>query len=166
MMRWVSTSLPLSASSIRTPKMAPVEPVMPMMRRRIPFPPPQPDQGPGTTANARNPFGCKHISVVLPARGEDRAKGVSPIGAFTRSGLEQVAELRLRHAALFRRGHVHLGEFIAPVPGPAGIDDRPAVGEVADRLALGLDARIERGRPGVADNVDRARGVRARKHGP
>src|SRR5262249_29140309 len=43
---------------------------------------------------------------------------------------------------------------------------RPAVGEVADRLALGLDARIERGRPGVADNVDRARGVRARKHGP
>src|SRR5262249_6683763 len=30
-----STSLALSASSIRTPKMAPVEPVMPMMRRRI-----------------------------------------------------------------------------------------------------------------------------------
>src|SRR5262245_59855102 len=166
MMRWVSTSLPLSASSIRTPKMAPVEPVMPMMRRRIPLPPSWPDQWPCMTANARNPFGCKHISVVLPAWGEDRAKGLSRISATTRSGLEQVAELLPRHAALFRRGHVHLGEFVAPVPGPAGIDDRPAVGGVADRLALGFDARIERGRPGVADDVDRGGGVRAREHGP
>ena len=34
-----------------------------------------------------------------------------------------MAELLLRPAALFRRGHVHLGEFIAPVPGPAGVGD-------------------------------------------
>src|SRR5437773_8837004 len=83
-----------------------------------------------------------------------------------RSVLEQVPKLRLDDAALLRRGHVHLGKLVAPMPGPAGIDDRPAVGVVAGRLALRLDARVERGRPGIADDVDRGRRIGAREHGP
>src|SRR5260370_28530664 len=79
---------------------------------------------------------------------------------------EQVAELLLRDAAFFRRGHVDLRELVAPMPWPAGVDDRAAVGMVADRLALGLEARIERRRPAVADDVDRGRRVPAREHGP
>src|SRR5262245_66017542 len=82
------------------------------------------------------------------------------------SVLEQVPELLLRDAALLRRGHVDARELVAPVPRPAGVDDRPAVGEVAGRLALRPDARIERGRPGVAGGVHRGRGVRAGERGP
>ena len=37
MMRWDSTSACFNASKSRTPKTAPVEPVMPTMRRRIEF---------------------------------------------------------------------------------------------------------------------------------
>src|SRR5262249_11891245 len=55
-----------------------------------------------------------------------------------RSVLEQVPELRLRDAAFLRRGHVHLGKLVSPMPGPTGVDDRPAVGVIARRLALGL----------------------------
>src|SRR5260370_172464 len=43
MIRWLSTSLALSASRMRTPKMAPVDPVMPMIRRRIRNSPPSRD---------------------------------------------------------------------------------------------------------------------------
>src|SRR5262245_7067593 len=75
-------------------------------------------------------------------------------------------ELLLRDAALLRRRHVNFREFVAPMPGPAGIDDRAAVGVVAGRLALGLDTRVEGGRPGVAYDVDRSRGVGAGEHRP
>src|SRR3979411_2501514 len=82
------------------------------------------------------------------------------------SVLEQMAELLLRDPAFLCGGSAHLGELVAPMPGTAGLDARPAVGEGAGRLALRLDARIERRRPGVADDVDRGGGVRAREHGP
>ena len=52
------------------------------------------------------------------------------------------------------------------MPGPAGVDHRPAVGVVAHRLALRLDTRIKRRRPGVADDVDGRGGVRAREQRP
>src|SRR5438128_1810378 len=77
-----------------------------------------------------------------------------------------MAEFLLRDAALLRGRKVNLRELVPPVPGPASIDDGTAVGVVAHRLALGLDAGIERGRPGIADDVDRRRGIRAREHGP
>src|SRR5205809_792007 len=149
MMRWDSMSLPLSASSIRTPKMAPVEPVMPMMRRRIQV------LRRGRHQCARKPFGCKYEP--------PRALSPRPPAG---SILEQVAKLLPRDAALLRRRHVHAREFVAPVPRPACVDDRAAVGIVAQRLALRLDPRIERRRPGVADDVDRGGGVGARQQGP
>src|ERR1700694_5641965 len=65
-----------------------------------------------------------------------------------------------------RRGSVDLGEFVAPVPRPAGVDDRPAVGEVALGLALRLDAWIERGAPGIVDDVDGGGGIGTRQHRP
>jgi hypothetical protein len=58
-------------------------------------------------------------------------------------------ELLQRLAALGSR-HVHRRKSIAPMPGPAGVDHGEAVGVVAGGLALGLDARIERRRPGAA----------------
>src|SRR3954467_11569790 len=89
-----------------------------------------------------------------------------PPGLPAGSAPEQMAEPLLREPALLRAGRAHLRELVAPVPGAAGVDDRPAVGEVAGRLALRLDAGIERRRPGVADDVDRGGGVRAREQGP
>src|SRR5271166_1161248 len=56
-----------------------------------------------------------------------------------KSVLEQVAESFLRQAMLLWCRYVHPGEVLAPMPGPAGVDDGAAVGVVADRLALGLD---------------------------
>src|SRR6266851_2965709 len=155
MIRWDSTSLALSASSMRTPKMAPVEPVMPMMRRRI-----QVLRGRAAAVHSkRTKIGfmqARPFPFDLAWRARRKA----------RSRLEQMAEPLQRDAALFRRRQIHLRELVAPMPGPTGVDDRPAVGVVADRLALGLDARIERSRPGIADDVDRARRIRAREERP
>src|SRR6476646_5924785 len=89
-----------------------------------------------------------------------------PPGLPAGSAPEQMAEPLLREPALFRAGRAHRRELVAPVPGAAGVDDRPAVGEVAGRLALRLDAGIERRRPGVADDVDRGGGVWAGDQGP
>src|SRR5262249_12479214 len=72
---------------------------------------------------------------------------------------QQIPESPPRLPRLLRRRRIHLGKPVAPVPGAAGVDDGAAVGEVAGRLALGLDARIERGRPRVVDDVDRGRRI-------
>src|SRR3974390_3125179 len=66
--------------------------------------------------------------------------------ACTRFGslIEEMPESFLRQAALFGCRHVHHGKFIAPMPGPAGIDHGAAVGVVARRLALRPDPRIKR----------------------
>ena len=80
---------------------------------------------------------------------------------------EQMAEFLHAPARLLLRGRgVDLRELVAPVERPAGVDDGAAVGEIAYRLALGLDARIERRRPGLADDLDRGRGVRTREQRP
>src|SRR5512132_806913 len=157
MMRWLSIPLSLSASSIRTPKMAPVDPVMPMMRRRITILALQSREPKLTSPRFRKGY-QQMVALATIAAG----RPALPAG----SALEQVAEPLLRDPALLRAGLAHLGELVAPMPGTAGVDDRPAVGEVAGRLALRLDARIERRRPGVTDDVDRGGGVRTREHGP
>src|SRR5579864_2415747 len=64
-------------------------------------------------------------------------------------------ELLQRNAALVRRRGIDRGEFVAPVPRPAGVDDGAAIGVIAHRLAFRLDARIQWRRPGIADDVDR-----------
>ena len=56
-----------------------------------------------------------------------------------------MSELLLCDAALLRCRHVYLWELVAPMPGPARIDDSPAIGVIADCLALGL-----RGSSGLA----------------
>src|SRR5579864_8089207 len=64
-------------------------------------------------------------------------------------------ELLQRNAALVRRRGIDRGEFVAPVPRPAGVDDGAAIRVIAHRLAFRLDARIQWRRPGIADDVDR-----------
>src|SRR3981189_14343 len=68
--------------------------------------------------------------------------------------LQQIPESLPRQAGGFGGGGVDLGKLVAPVPGPAGVDDGAAVGEIALGLALGLDARVERRAPGVVGDVD------------
>src|ERR1700692_4611784 len=82
------------------------------------------------------------------------------------SALHQMPEFLQPDAPFLGRRHVDRRELIAPVPRPTGVDDGAAVGVIAGRLALGLDARIERRRPGVADDVDRGGGIRARDQRP
>src|SRR3954469_19850050 len=157
MMRWLSIPLSLSASSIRTPKMAPVDPVMPMMRRRITILALQSREPKRTSPRFRKGY-QQMVALATIASGRPALSA--------ESALEQMAEPLLRDPALLGAGRAHLRELVAPVPGAAGVDDRSAVGEVTGRLALGLDARIERRRPGVADDVDRGGRVRAREQGP
>src|SRR5437764_14357502 len=76
------------------------------------------------------------------------------------SRVEQVAEFRQRELAFLSGGGIHGRELVAPMEGPASIDHSPAVGVVAGRLALGLDARVERRRPGVANDLNRGCRVR------
>src|SRR5947209_19438197 len=129
--------------------MAPVEPVMPIMRRRIRKSP----RALYRNTTAQQAHETRSLASIY------RTKTLS-------LRLKQMAEFFLRETALLRRGDIDLGEPVAPMPGPAGIYYRPAVGVVTDRLALGLDAWVERGRPGIADDVDRGRGIRPRQHGP
>src|SRR3954453_17429077 len=157
MMRWLSIPLSLSASSIRTPKMAPVDPVMPMMRRRITILALQSREPKRTSPRFRKGY-QQMVDLATIASGRPALSA--------ESALEQMAEPLLREPALLRAGRAHLRKLVAPVPGAAGVDDGAAVGEVAGRLALGLDARIERGRQRIVDDVDRGGRIGARQHRP
>src|SRR5271166_1110927 len=115
------------------------------------------------------------VSQTSPRRNRSRScagsRRASSVPSYSSSGalnsvLEQVPEPVLRQATLLWCRHVHPWEFLAPMPGPAGIDDGAAVGVVADRLAFGLDARVQRSRPGIADDVDRGCRIGAREHRP
>src|ERR1700689_4226719 len=103
------------ASRKRTPKMAPVDPVMPMMRRRLAC--------------------CVSITASTLSDKARRSDASS-------RALEQVPEFLKRDAPPFRRRQVHRRELVAPMVRPAGVDHGAAVGVIAGRLALGLDARI------------------------
>src|SRR5262245_27779964 len=104
MMRCDSTSVPFSASRKRTPKMAPVDPVIPMMRRRIT----SPFRAPAERRGAQ----------------DEGTKEWLPFWSI----LEQVPEFTDRQGLILRRRVVHLGELILPVERPAGVDHGAAVG--------------------------------------
>src|SRR3954452_13024708 len=153
--RWVSTSVCFRASSIRTPKMAPVEPVMPMIRRRIEF-------LVWSRARAAATAGRRRQDAPPPLTFQP---ALWPRRDFPLI-LEQVPEFTHRGGLLLERRHVDLRELIAPVKRPTGVNDGAAVGKIPDRPALRLDARIERGRPRAADDVDGRRRIGAREQSP
>src|SRR5882757_3238580 len=133
MLRCDSTPACFNASRKRTPKMAPVDPVMPTIMRRI--------ENPRSTAKSNT------LSAI--AGTGHRRMVTEPLGlllAASRSALEQVAELLHGDAAVLRRRHVHFGELVAPVERPAGVDDGTAVGVVADHTFFGVNPWIKRRR--------------------
>ncbi len=79
---------------------------------------------------------------------------------------QQIAEALPREPRGLGRRCIDLGKLVAPVPRAASVDDGAAIGEVALRLALGLDARVERRRPSIMDDVDRGRGIGSGEHRP
>jgi hypothetical protein len=80
--------------------------------------------------------------------------------------LQQIAKALSREARGLGGRCIDLRKFVAPVPRTARIDDGAAVGEIALRLALGLDTRVEWRRPSIMNNVDRGRGIGSGKHCP
>src|ERR1700675_472322 len=92
-----------------------------------------------TTATVIGTLIFAHSSIAPSARAKPNFQVMSRCAfrevSATRPSFQQIPNPLARKPRRLRRRRVDLGELVAPVPRPAGVDDRPAVGEVALGLA-------------------------------
>src|SRR5712692_232737 len=69
-------------------------------------------------------------------------------------------------AAQITGGAAHLRVLVFPGDGAHGVEDGAAVGVVLRVALVGRHARVERRAPAAVDELDVARGIDARLHGP
>src|SRR5258706_6992226 len=69
-------------------------------------------------------------------------------------------------ACQFRTERVDWRKAVAPRVGAAGVENRPAVDEIAGIALIGMHRRIERRAPATVDDTDRSLGVAAGRHRP
>src|SRR5258706_2962269 len=69
-------------------------------------------------------------------------------------------------ACQFGTERVDRRKAIAPRVGAAGVENRPAVDEIAGIALIGMHSRIERGAPSTVDETTGSLGIAAGRHSP